>query len=499
MPNTSDPLHELGLLVRSHHGLVLLDTDEEDRAESLLMHLADAEGLPYMVWSRAKGLRRPDGDTPTYNTQQPAGALAHVLHAAEFPAVYHFRNLGPFLTDLTTAAALAEAVGPYEKTKGIVVLTGAGIELPADLMRRAAVVRLPDPRKEDYHELLGRILRDLRARGGAELEMSAADLRRLYTNLRGLTLMEAEKLLTKAIVEDGRLTADDIATVLDHKRRIIEREGLLEYYPAEEAMADIADLATLKAWLAKRAGLIREPDRAAEYGLDFPKGVLLVGVPGCGKSLCAKAVATEWGLPLLKLDPAGLYNKYIGETEKNFRRAMDAAERMSPVVLWIDEIEKAFAESGGTQDGDVSTRVLGTFLSWMQDRAGDVFIVATANAVERLPPELMRKGRFDEIFFVDLPDADTRAEIFRIHLERRNQRPSSFDLPALAAAADGFSGSEIEQVIISGLYTAFADDAGLTTDAVLAEIEATSPLSVVASEKIARLREWARGRTVGAN
>jgi hypothetical protein len=492
-----DPLDELALLVRSNHGLVVLDTPEEERAESLLIHLADRLGVPYFTWTRSRGLARADVDTATYGTQQPASALSHVQHAA-FPAVYHFRGLGDFLDDATTAAALSDAIEPYERNNGIVVLTGSGVVLPPRVQRRSATVRLAPPDDEDYHQLLGRILRDLRQRADVEVEMEPGDLRRLYSNLRGLTLMEAEKILTKAIVEDGKLEPADIRAVLERKRQVVEREGLLEYYPAEEAMANIADLAALKAWLGKRRTIITDPDRAREYGLEFPKGVLLVGIPGSGKSLCAKAVAHEWGLPLLKLDPAGLYNKYVGETEKNFRRAMETAERMSPVVLWIDEIEKAFAE-GGTEDGGVSTRVLGTFLSWMQERRGDVFIVATANAVEKLPPELLRKGRFDETFFVDLPDGPTRAEIFRIHLDRRNQTPTGFDLDALATATDGFSGAEIEQVIISALYSAFAADRELTDETLLAEVGATRPLSVVAAEKVAGLRRWAEGRTVRAN
>jgi hypothetical protein len=483
-----DPLDELALLVRSNHGLVLLDTPEEERAESLLRHLADRLRVPYFSWTRSRGLVRADLDNPAYNVQ----------HAA-FPAVYHFRGLGDFLEDPTTAAALADAIGPYEGNSGLVVLTGTAVSLPTRVQRRAATVRLAPPDDEDYHDLLGRILRDLRHRADVAVEMEPEDLRRLYANLQGLTLMEAEKVLTKAIVEDGKLRPSDIRKVLEHKRQVVEREGLLEYYPAEEAMANIADLASLKEWLGKRRSIITEPERAQEFGLEFPRGVLLVGIPGSGKSLCAKAVAYEWGLPLLKLDPAGLYNKYVGETERNFRRAMETAERMSPVVLWIDEIEKAFAQSGGGQDGGVSTRVLGTFLSWMQERRGDVFIVATANAVERLPPELLRKGRFDEIFFVDLPDPTTRAKIFRIHLERRNQDPEAFDLAALADAAAGFSGAEIEQVIISALYSVFAEDGDLDDDTLVAEIMATRPLSVVAAERVAGLRRWAEGRTVRAN
>jgi len=487
---------ELALLVRSRHGLAVLEVDDEDRADYLLTHLADRIGVPLFRWSRTGGLVRDGAEGPVYDTQQPARALAHVQHSA-FPAVYHFRGLGPFLADATTAAALAEAIRPYEKNDGIVVLTG-GVELPDGVRRRAATVRLAPPIDEDYHQLLGRIVRDVRERQQVEVTIDPAALKRLYANLRGLTLIEAEKVLTRAIVEDGALTAADIQAVLDHKRRVVEREGLLEYYPAEEAMTDVAGLTTLKEWLGKRRSIIAEPERAREFGLSFPRGVLLVGVPGSGKSLCAKAVATEWTLPLLKLDPAGLYNKYIGETEKNFRRAMETAEEMAPVVLWIDEIEKAFAEGGG-EDGGVSTRVLGTFLSWLQEREGDVFVVATANAVEKLPPELLRKGRFDEIFFVDLPDDPTRREIFRIHLDRRRQPSGAFDLAALAEATPGFSGAEIEQVVMSALYSAFADESDLDDDRLLAEARATSPLSVVAAERVARLRAWAEGRTVRAN
>ncbi len=239
------------------------------------------------------------------------------------------------------------------------------------------------------------------------------------------------------------------------------------------------------------------PEKAEEFGLDFPRGVLLLGVPGCGKSLAAKAVAAEWRLPLLKLDPSNLYNKYIGESERNFKRAMEAAERMAPVVLWIDELEKAFATGG--EDGGVSQRILGTFLSWMQDRTGDVFIVATANDISRLPPEFLRKGRFDEIFFVDLPDQQTRSEIFRIHLDNRGKSAEEFDLVALGAASSGFSGSEVEEVVVSGLYGAFSEGSAVTTEALLAEISQTRPLSVTMAEKVESLRAWARDRAVRAN
>jgi SpoVK/Ycf46/Vps4 family AAA+-type ATPase len=309
--------------------------------------------------------------------------------------------------------------------------------------------------------------------------------------------MEAEKLLTRVIVEDARLTVEDIRKVIESKKAIIEREGVLEYTPADENMADIADLVGLKSWLAERRAILSSPERAARFGLSFPKGVLLLGVPGCGKSLCAKAVAMEWGLPLLKLDPSNLYNKYIGESERNFKRAMATAERMAPIVLWIDELEKAFA-AGGDEDGGVSQRILGSFLSWLQDRKGEIFVVATANDVSRLPPEFLRKGRFDEIFFVDLPNVEARRALFAVHLRKRKQDVARFDLEHLVEASQGFTGSEVEQAIVAGLYTAFSAGKELTTETLMDELGRTRPLSVTMGERIEELREWARARTRSA-
>ncbi len=231
----------------------------------------------------------------------------------------------------------------------------------------------------------------------------------------------------------------------------------------------------------------------------FPKGILLVGIPGTGKSLCAKAVAMEWRLPLLKMDPSALYNKYMGESEKNFKRVMETADKMSSVVLWIDEIEKAFASSAdGDFDAGTSQRILGTFLSWMQERKGDVFVFATSNDVSKLPPEFLRKGRFDEIFFIDLPDEGAKQQMFEIHLTRRGQDPEQFDTWKLAETADGFSGAEIEQVIVSALYTAFSVNSSLSTEILLQEIRKTAPLSETRAEDIQALRKWAKERTVSA-
>jgi len=493
----TDPLHDLDLLLRSRYGLIHLDTSEEDRAEALLSHLADSLGLPLFVWTTSKGLRRTDKPSGVYETADPSRALAHV-ESARYPALYLFHGLGPHLQDPTLQQRLRDASRPYVEVTGAIVLTGADIEIGSAHRAHMATVRLPAPDVEEYRALLMHILRDLNARGSVEVDQTPEETNRLLRNLRGLTLLEAEKILTRAIIEDGRLAPDDIAKVVEAKRQLVEREGLLEYYPVEESLAEVADLATLKDWLAKRQAIVRTPERASEFGLEFPRGVLLLGVPGCGKSLCAKAVATEWRLPLLKLDPSNLYNKYIGESERNFKRAIGTAERMSPVILWIDELEKAFAGSGD-HDGGVTQRILGTFLSWLQDRRGDVFVVATANDVQRLPAEFLRKGRFDEVFFVDLPDVGTRREIFRIHLEKRGHEAAAFDLGALAAATDGFSGSEIEQVVVAALYTVFSDGGELSMEALVSEAAATRPLSMMMSEKIEALRAWAADRTVRAN
>ena len=492
-----DPIHELALLVRSRYGLIVIDTADEERVATLLRLLANELDVALFLWSRSKGLRRDGLDNTVYGTSDAAQALSHML-GSSVPALYYLESAGAVLEQAGLIERLVEAARAFSDRAGAVLLAGPALELPESARRHAAIFSLPAPGPDEYRDLLRHLVRDLSRSMKVRAELTPPEEARLVANLRGLTLLEAEKVLTRAIVEDGRLGAEDISHVILAKKAIVEREGVLEYYAVEETLDQVADLAGLKAWLGKRTALITAPERAASLGLDFPKGVLLIGVPGCGKSLCARAVAMEWGLPLLKLDPGALYNKYIGETEKNFRRAMHTAERLSPCVLFIDEMEKAFA-SGSSEDGGVSQRVLGSFLSWLQDRKGDVFTVATANDVSRLPPEFLRKGRFDEIFFVDLPNAESREAILAIHLRKRKQEPAEFDMAVLVRATDGFSGAEIEQAVVAAMYTALAAARSLDTAALLEEATRTRPLSVVMAERVAALREWARGRTVAAN
>ncbi len=494
----NDAVHDLELLFRSRHGVVHLDTPEEERARGLLHHVAHSLEIPFFTWTRSRGLSRAGLASSVYGTDQPIKALEHVAHA-RIDALYHFQGVSEAtLRDDLAAAWLRDCAEALSSRAGALVLTGSELSVPPSLTGVVTHATLPGPSESELRDLLTQVVRDVSERQHITLDIDGDGISNLIHHLAGLTLMEAEKALTRAVVEDGTLNLDDIARVAESKKSLVEQDGLLEYTPVEASMAQVADLVAFKTWLSSRTAVVRNPARARDAGLPFPRGVLLLGVPGCGKSLAAKAVAAEWTLPLLRLDPSGLYNKYIGESEKNFRRAMDTAERMAPVILWIDELEKAFA-SGGSEDGGVSQRVLGTFLSWMQERRGDVFVVATANDVQRLPPEFLRKGRFDEVFFVDLPDPATRSEILRIHLEARGQDPSRFPLGALAARADGFSGSELEQAIVSVQYAAFATGGRIEAEALAAEIARTRPLSVTMSEPISALRAWARDRTVPAN
>jgi len=493
----TDTLRDLELLVRSRYGLICLDTAEEKRAEPLLAHLADRLSIPLFSWTGTKGLRKAGEDACVYGSQNPAAALGHVELSA-IPALYVFYGLAGELSDKLLVQKLKDAAAGFEKRTGAIILVDPNPEIPAALAVSSTVVPLPAPDAGEYRGLLERIIRDLSARIALRVNISPKDTDRLMNNLKGLSLLEAEKALTRVMIEDGQLSPEDISRVVQAKKEAVLKNGLLEYYPVEENLADIAGLRGLKCWLAKRREMIADPEKARAFGLSFPKGILLVGVQGCGKSLCAKAVAMEWGLPLLKLDPSGLYNKYIGESERNFNRAVKTADKMAPVVLWIDEIEKAFASSPPESDGGVSQRIFASFLSWLQEKKSEVFVVATANDISRLPPEFIRKGRFDEIFFVDLPDAAARKTIFGIHLAKRKCAPAGFDLDALAAAAEGFSGAELEQCVVSALYTAFSLKSPLATGLVMAEIRATNPLSRTMAEKITALREWAYGRTVPA-
>jgi SpoVK/Ycf46/Vps4 family AAA+-type ATPase len=355
---------------------------------------------------------------------------------------------------------------------------------------------MPDP--EQVRKILGEEIQFWQqGQGGAKLKGDPQAANMLVQHLVGMSLGDARRLIRQAIRDDGLISMADIARLLKLKHEALGSEGMIELELDCGSFADVGGQQNLKRWLELRRSVFLNPQSGK--GLDPPKGILLLGVQGAGKSLAAKAVAGSWGLPLLRLDFAALYNKYHGETERNLRDSLKQAEAMAPCVLWIDEIEKGLAPDSGSSDGGVSRRVLGTLLTWMTERKARIFLAATANDISQLPPELLRKGRFDEIFFVDLPDQPVREDIFRIHLRRRELDPAKFDLGALGAAAEGFSGAEIEQAIVAGLYEAQASGQPLAATHILGEIQRTRPLSVVMAEKITELRQWAASRTVPAN
>jgi hypothetical protein len=491
-------IEELELLVRSRYSLIIIDSWELERADQALRHVASQLSLHFHVWRRSKGVQRgsESGAPLVDDTASPAEALRFVER--EGAGVFHFPGLGAYLEDPLVTAHLLDVIERFRMRRGTIVITGGAPRLPEALRQHAIVVSLPAATLDEYRVLLERTVRDHAARMPVRVELTAEGRARLLHNLLGLSLVEAERILTRLIMADGGLTEADIPRVAIHKRQAVEQDGLLEYWSTTEGLSAVAGLDGLKRWLVKRRASIVDPDRAVAFGLPFPKGILLTGVPGCGKSLCAKAVAHEWELPLLRLDPALLYDKFVGDSEKNFKRALATAERMAPIVLWIDELEKAFAPAGD-HDGGVSQRVFGGFLSWLQERRGDVFVVATANDVSALPPEFVRKGRFDEVFFVDLPGVDARRAIFALHLQKRRHDPASFDLRLLAEQAAGFSGAEIEQAIVSGLFEAFESSGRLTTEVLIAELHRTRPLSRTMAERLAQLRAWAADRTVPAD
>jgi MoxR-like ATPase len=498
LPVADEDIRDLELLVRSHHPLILLDEPDEGRILAVLGHLARRLDLPLLRWNSHRGLARVGTDnTQIYKTEAPEQCLAH-LTSANAETLAYLSGFVPYLEERGVASRIRELHDALAGHKGAVVLAGAPSDLPPALARLFSTVRLGIPSREAYHRYVSAVLADLKQRMPIRIELTGADVAELLEHLKGLPFYEVRKIVTQAVVEDGVFNRDDLLTVLDAKRQAIQRTGLLEYIPAQEEATELAGLRRLREWLDKRRLAFQDPVGARSAGLTPPRGLLLTGVQGCGKSLCARAIATSWRLPLVRLDPSSLYRKYFGESEQNLRRAIRTAESVAPVVLWIDEIEKAFGGQGDT-DGGTSRRILGSFLTWLQEKQESVFVLATSNDISELPPELLRKGRFDEIFFVDLPTAAVREEIFRVHLARRGRAPEDFDLAELAAVTEGFSGAEIEQALVAALYTAFSEGAALSTDHVRQEAQATRPLSVTMAERIEELREWARGRTVPAD
>jgi len=496
---------ELETLIRARYPILYVISSEEMRVQHVIMEIAAKRQKKVFEWSCCTGIVPAGASIQSHKnrnaaTKDPLLALDQVIEQVE-PALYIFKDFHPFLSrnNVTIIRKLKEIALHLKNSFKTILLVSPVMEIPTELEKEITVLNYPLPARDDLSGLLDKIIADVKQFKQVRIELDDTGRERLLQAALGLTLGEAENVFAKIIVQDERLSGDDVNEVFAEKQQIIRKSGLLEYCTTEDRFSNIGGLAVLKDWLDKRAAAFTPEARA--FGLPSPKGILMLGVQGCGKSLCAKAVSNQWQLPLLRFDMGRMFGSLVGSSEENVRRAIAVAESVAPTILWVDEIDKAFAGSqgSGASDGGTTARVFGTFLTWLSEKTAPVFVVATANDISQLPPELLRKGRLDEIFFVDLPSLEERAEIFRIHLTRRQRAADQFDLPALAEASRDCSGAEIEEAINSALYDAFYERRDITTESVLATLAETVPLAKTMDEQISRLRHWAEGRARNAS
>jgi hypothetical protein len=484
--------HDLELLLKSHLPLIIIESREESRLLQLLTAQAVKQYRPLYRWSITDGLQRVDLDLSPEQKRASAEEVLWKIRTAQESAIYVLCDFHPYLDEPLHVRLLKDIALAHAQSGTTVILLSHRIELPAELTGFAAAAHLTLPGRGELEKIIQETAHEWRRKHKKPVVTDNESFRLLVQNLSGLTEGDARRLARTAIFDDGTIDAADLPAVIKAKHALLRGDALLTFEFDTAPFSEVGGLSRLKGWLQQRKAIFRGEQQATP--LDPPKGILLLGVQGGGKSLAAKATAAMFEVPLLRLDFATLYNKFHGETERNLRESLRTAEAMAPCVLWIDEIEKGI--STGSNDGGTSLRVLGTLLTWMSERKARVFLVATANDIERLPAELVRKGRFDEIFFVDLPNRAVREEIFAIHLRRRELNLQEFDLALLATQSEGFSGAEIEQAVVSALYACHASGEPLTTAQLLRELLITRPLSVVMAEKVAYLRGWAAARTV---
>jgi ATP-dependent 26S proteasome regulatory subunit len=484
-------LVEVETLLRANCPLLCLVTSEEKRVEALLASVAERVGKPVFSWSVTHGLHQGSdgGGPPVEGSDDPIGGLAAIAKLSE-PVVVVLKDFHAYLDDPRVVRTLRELGQGLRRAGSTCVLLSPILVMPAELEKDVTVLDVPLPTLHELHVLLKDMVAELRKSNQVEVDLKKGEAELLVKAAMGLTLQEAENAFAKAIAHDRKIDAQDIQMVLAEKRQIIRKSGLLEYCPADDDLGAVGGLDNLKAWLRQRSAAFGEAART--YGLPEPKGLLLLGVQGCGKTLTSKAIAKEWKVPLLRLELGRILPGGLGAAEENLRRAIRVAESAAPAVLSIDEIDKALS---GVADGGAVARVVGSLLTWLQDKTAPVFVVATANRLDALPPELLRKGRFDEIFFVDLPDPKERADVFAIHLRRRGRDPAKYDVAALAAYTDGFSGAEIEQAIIAAMYQSFSQQVEVSQDHIVQATRETYPLSKTLREEIQKLRTWAFERT----
>jgi hypothetical protein len=491
---------EILLLIKSKYAVIFLETVDEEYVLQQLSQIARQLWLSYYQWSVTEGLRRDHQEGTYYQTKEPAFMLKTILSlfaamaAADEAGLFVFKDFGRYLDDAVVLRLLKDLVNKIRNTRNTIVIVASAYKLPQDLEPYAAHIIGGYPAEEEISGVIKETAEEL-SRSNPQIRISLAeeDTKKIAKMLNGLSIQQIRNVISKCVLDDNKLDIEDLPRIEECKKEIFDKEGILEFC-LSEGRDNIADFDNLKKWLTER----KSSFTAGQSSLPPPKGVLMMGVQGCGKSLAIKVVARELNLPLYRLDLTKLYSKYIGETEENLRKALKLVEELSPMCLWLDEMEKCFAASSGDIDGGVSQRILGTFLTWMQERQGGCFVAATANNIYMLPAEFLRKGRFDEIFFVDLPNVKLRKDIFRIHLLKRGLKPVEFNCDLLARESTDFNGAEIEQAVISALYRATSEKEPIATKHIVEQLRLTKPLAVVKQEDVARLRDWAKDRTVPA-
>ena len=502
----SQSLRHLQTLLMSFHPVIVIETVEEERVQDLLEKATGDLQMMAFDWSVAQGLGRLQGKSSHWNneyappggsrqavekTADPLDVLRHI-QALSTRGVYWLKDFTTHLEDAVIARQFREVAHQFSYNQSALILTGEQILLPKETAHEAVYFDLPLPGPTELKRAIDSAIAS--CRGRVKIDLTPQDSQQLVKAVQGMTLKQTKKVIAYAAISDGKLDRSDIDEILARKIQVIHETGLLDYFPPEQNTAQLGGFANLRQWLNRaRAGF---SEQAKSFNLTPPKGILIVGIQGCGKSLAAKTIARQWQMPLLKLDTGKLYDKYVGGSEKNFRQAVALAEKLAPAILWVDEIEKSMGQSGSDADGGLSRRLFGSFLTWLQEKSEEVFVVATANDISAIPPELLRKGRFDEIFFVDLPDAQERETILQIHMTRHRQDPQRFDMPRLVTASDGFSGAEIEQAIVTALYHALHERCSVNTALIEHTIKTTVPLSVSRREDLQRLRAIAQSRFV---
>jgi len=485
---------DLTLLIHGHVPIITIQSHEEKRALELVTKATQLEYLPTFKWTITDGIQRLDLSLdPQRHVADPQDALKHIK-ASALQAAYIFLDFEPYLNDPINVRLIKEIAMKFDGDKGKLIFISHKLSLPDNLKPLSASFSLQLPNNDTLQQMVRDEAQLWQGSQNKKVRTDRDTLQRLTQNLSGLTHRDAKRLIRNAIIDDGAITESDLPDVMQAKYKLLNKDNILSFEYETAHFSDLGGMRKLKTWLDQRGVIFNQDVGLHAKKFDIPKGILLLGVQGCGKSLAAKAVAGIWGLPLLRLDFSRLYDKYIGETEKNLQQALHTAEVMSPCVLWIDELEKGI--SSGNDDNGTSKRLLGSLLTWMAEKTSRVFIVATANQIEALPAELIRKGRLDEIFFVDLPKQQSRTDIFKIHFDKRDIDHNEIDLHKLAIASEGFSGSEIEQAIASAIYTSYSKKENIDTQIMLNELGYTSPLSTVMSEQVERLRQWAQSRTV---